>query len=854
MPIAGYSAKEIADLIPGAERNGKGYRAPCPHHHGENPNLSIIDSPDGAVITCFSQDCKITDFIKTLNLENRREKRADGSSTRTVYDYPDEQGNILFHVVIDRYPDRDKKVRQCRPDPAKPGALIWDTKGVRKCIYRLPQVLDAISHQRTILKVEGEKCVHAAESLGFDATTNPQGAGKWRDEYSESLRGAHVVILPDNDDVGRKHADQVIASLCGIAASVKRIDLPGLREKGDICDWIQAGGTREELDDLIAKAPLINAEQNDSIDDERDRVHRPKITHDPTDIKGAVNATIAALKGSGAPIWQRDGLVMTVLKSIRKARFGLHDDGERLRMTIAEAAYLVELATECADHLVPSYYRNETQYFKPGSCPPKTIDHLLKRPYQSFSVLNGITTVPALRHDGSVITVPGYDEATGLLYAPIDDFPNILDAPTIDNAKAALERLREPFCDFPFSEKCDENSKTCHESAAIAAVLSIIARHLVRTVPLFAVTSNTRGSGKGLLVNVIGTIATGTEPSKSSGIKDDEEMRKQLLVIAMDGDRTTVFDNVEGVFGTASLDRCLTEPFAKDRILGQSKRVEVELQTVFFLTGNSVKYRGDTARRVVSITFSPDCENPEELTDFTHKQLLSWVQENQPRLLVDALTILRAFMLANQPKQDITNYGSFEMWSDLVRSALVWCDMPDPCEGRKHIEQEADHGYENVQRLLHAWNTAYPREPNGAPNKVQLSAVVKAVQAENPSQALQDLGSALAAFDPKSNDKVADISVSRIVQRLPLNDGRSRIIDDMQLRSEKDASKRTRSFWVHVMKPKIAPDDAGDEPHIETDDVGDEPMSEYDDSNLPDYEDDYYKNKVLFDDDESIPF
>ncbi|MBI3910615.1 MAG: hypothetical protein HY320_06750, partial [Armatimonadetes bacterium] len=88
------------------------------------------------------------------------------------------------------------------------------------------------------------------------STTNPGGAGKWRAEYAEALRNAHVAILPDNDQAGREHAQQVAASLYGKAASVRIVELPGLPAKGDASDWLAAGGTREELERLPAEARL----------------------------------------------------------------------------------------------------------------------------------------------------------------------------------------------------------------------------------------------------------------------------------------------------------------------------------------------------------------------------------------------------------------------------------------------------------------------------------------------------------------------------------------------------------------------------------------------------------------------
>ena len=101
---------------------------------------------------------------------------------------------------------------------------MWNLEGVRRVLYRLPEVLAA----EEVMLVEGEKDADRLRALGFVATTNPQGAGKWRPEYAETLAGKRVVILPDNDEAGRKHAGRWPAACGGKAASVKVLELPGL--------------------------------------------------------------------------------------------------------------------------------------------------------------------------------------------------------------------------------------------------------------------------------------------------------------------------------------------------------------------------------------------------------------------------------------------------------------------------------------------------------------------------------------------------------------------------------------------------------------------------------------------------
>jgi hypothetical protein len=118
----------------------------------------------------------------------------------------------------------------------------------------LPELLQADSAAPVLIE-EGEADADNLAVLGLVATTNPGGAGKWREEFNEFFRGRHVVILPDNDAAGRKHAQQVAQHLHGIAVSVKVLTLSGLPEKGDVSDWLKAGGTKDQLLALADAAP-----------------------------------------------------------------------------------------------------------------------------------------------------------------------------------------------------------------------------------------------------------------------------------------------------------------------------------------------------------------------------------------------------------------------------------------------------------------------------------------------------------------------------------------------------------------------------------------------------------------------
>jgi hypothetical protein len=172
------------------------------------------------------------------------------NSVVAEYDYTDEHGEVLFQVCR----KNPKGFFQRKPD----GKGGWENNlnGVRRVLYRLPELLEA-DKSETVFVCEGEADVENLRKLGLVATTNSSGAGKWRYEYNEHLRGRNVVILPDNDQPGREHAEQVSKSLGGIVASAKVVSLPGLPEKGDVSDWLNEGGTAERLRELASEQPTF---------------------------------------------------------------------------------------------------------------------------------------------------------------------------------------------------------------------------------------------------------------------------------------------------------------------------------------------------------------------------------------------------------------------------------------------------------------------------------------------------------------------------------------------------------------------------------------------------------------------
>jgi 5S rRNA maturation endonuclease (ribonuclease M5) len=183
-------------------------------------------------------------------------------NSEEVFDYTDAQNNLLFQVVRTDLPNgAGKKFTQRRM--GENGGWIYNLDGVRKVLYRLPEVITA----KEVFIVEGEKKADRLRAAlaetgvkDIAVTCNPGGAGKWQDADSGYLMGRKVVILPDSDKVGHKHSEQVAAYVNDYAVGIKIVQLSGLPESGDIADFLDCGGTIQQLVDKVEVTPLWKAE------------------------------------------------------------------------------------------------------------------------------------------------------------------------------------------------------------------------------------------------------------------------------------------------------------------------------------------------------------------------------------------------------------------------------------------------------------------------------------------------------------------------------------------------------------------------------------------------------------------
>lgn len=224
----------------------------CPSHEDHNPSLSVREMEDGVSVKCHA-GCDTEAILAALGKDKSylypqsRLEVSPSSKRSEYYYYESESGDPLFRVW--RTPS--KKFIQQRFD-RETGSYRSGLGDVGPVLYRLPELLQAPPSE-PVFVVEGEKDTDRLIAEGLVATTSPMGAGKWREGYARYFEGREVYVIPDNDEQGKRHAQDVARS-----TDAKILRLPDLPAKGDVSDWLDRGHRADKLLELAQNIPSQN--------------------------------------------------------------------------------------------------------------------------------------------------------------------------------------------------------------------------------------------------------------------------------------------------------------------------------------------------------------------------------------------------------------------------------------------------------------------------------------------------------------------------------------------------------------------------------------------------------------------
>jgi len=308
--------------------------------------------------------------------------------------------------------------------------------------------------------------------------------------------------------------------------------------------------------------------------------------------------------------------------------------------------------------------------------------------------LNGIASSPLLQDDGTINSVEGYDQASGMWCEDLPDLTGLVpEQPTRDEAEAALRLVRDTFKTFCFADaetlsdasgvEIVDTSKAPgrDESAFLAALLTAVCRpslYLAPGVLLRAAPMSGAGAGKGLLARCICIIAFGRDPHAVTSGATPEELEKRIAAELIEGSPVLFLDNLNNTaFKSDLLASAITERPARVRPLGRSQMVPLNASALVILTGNGLSVSEDLARRFIMVEFDPRTENPEARP--FKIDIRAEVRERRPELLAALLTIWRWGRIAREIEPGRA-LGSFEEWSRWVRDPLLELGCQDPVE------------------------------------------------------------------------------------------------------------------------------------------------------------------------------
>jgi|SRR5690554_3068771 len=359
--------------------------------------------------------------------------------------------------------------------------------------------------------------------------------------------------------------------------------------------------------------------------------------------------------------------------------------------------------------------KNKQMIERPIDPPAQMIQQLLAiNEERKLKQLNAVISAPVITKDARVIERAGYDEKTKV-YLDMQGEP--LPVPsniTTEQAEQALETLMAPFRDFAVNTALDKG-------VLLAAILTAIQRPLFSIAPAIGLDAPVQGTGKTYLAQCLGALATGEVPPVYPHTKgrDDEEVRKRITSILMTDARAIVWDNIVGVFDSASMASLITSERYTDRILGKSENSTMLNRALILLTGNNLTLAGDMPRRVLKCRLDSQLANP-TLRKFKGGPL-EFIQENRQQLVQAGLTLIKAYLESEECKGGgaVRNEGAggFDEWDQLVRQPVAWIangiglfKYSDPAEALKEAiasdpELEAlSEALEGIEHLMgDAW-------------------------------------------------------------------------------------------------------------------------------------------------------
>ncbi len=777
----------IAELYPdsGAQPSKEG-RCVAVWRGGERDSVSLYKASNGTFMyKDFATDQGGNSFNWLVNehglspsetaKELKQRCNVDGSSTScnkkglgeivATYDYKDVNGDLVHQTV--RY--EPKEFRQRRPAPD--GGWIWGLKAgtyyknsmgdwskngkgearefpVCETIpYNLKTLLGSRDRNEIAVIAEGEKDAETFARFGFIATCNCGGGGNWTKGELAKFKGLDVIVVGDSDEPDprtKKRKGVVVAkklanALIDIANSVLG---PVFMPNGfkDVSDYVDSGATAEDLQALIYAAEPwefdsdVNEEKVlEGIILEEDKSKKPVIQVNNRHLHEISDDAIKALHLSNNPprLYIRSKLLSRV--------------DEEGKAEIMDNAALKGYLDRCIKFITVRVHK-EQQIVSPARPPSDLAPDLLSLQTSELGlpVLETVSTVPVITSQGKILTDDGYDaeSKTLLILKNLDNFK--FELISIAEIRRILDDL---FVDFPFA------FPEIGKAHAYAMLLQPFVRQMISgATPLYLIESPTRGTGKGLLCNIVSYVVTGKPAPIMTLPRTGEEMEKRITSNLLEGNPLILLDNVNKLGGD-ELAAILTAEIWRGRRLGKSEMLHISNHAMWVATGNNVDLCDDIPRRVIPIRLDAGVEKPEERKSFKHPDLKVFVLQNRSKIINACLSLVQHWVDSGYSKGS-KNLGSYESYAQIIGGILEIANVTGFLEGREYLYEHSDKETTEWKSVCEAWYRDHGLLPLSAKDLLEIcqnnNLLLDIWGARSQQAALQRLGHKLG----KHRDRV----------------------------------------------------------------------------------------------------
>jgi hypothetical protein len=508
------------------------------------------------------------------------------------------------------------------------------------------------------------------------------------------LSDARILAFTQNDPDGKKWLRRVAQAAKG---EVLNVQIP--TDHKDLNDWTRSGATWPVIKAAMDAAEVWKEVQSevDGQDDEEPE---------------------SAYEGNTRQVTTKDGRIWVRLPAENRLMSEFASDmgqalAEKEIYNRSGLSFTIDHRNQTFKQMTPDSFRTWVERYavcfdweKKKEGPPMRIrksmtvtdagttlasEHFLKR-LRQIRKLNQVR-LPVLRKSGAIELLPtGYDaeSQTFTFETPGLDYPKDM---TLDEAKTVLDGL--------FSEFCFKDDGGLSKAVALSGMLTLYAYGLLPNgalVPCFIILANAEGAGKTLVVKVIvvpilGKFEAGVKPG------NEEELRKALLGVVMQGRNCIILDNLKEHLDSPSLEAFLTSTNWTDRILGSNKPFSGEKNTVVFATGNACTVSPDMRRRSLFVTLFMR-EERAEARQFNCSLDVPYLLEKRGDILSAQWTLINAWNAAGRPPGSKT-HSSFPEWTKTIAAIIEHAGYPSPAEIQS-VDNSADRDGDDMRKLVNA--------------------------------------------------------------------------------------------------------------------------------------------------------